>query len=122
MSVISGRSALILGGVGGIGKAIVSNLLSSGITRLGVIDIVEESEVTTGLNDLLFESQIVLFVYEKCFIEDEPKLRKVMTNISERLGGLDFIINSVGILDEIDPKKTILINYVSEFNYFLEIF
>lgn len=43
---------------------------------------------------------------------DEFVLEKCMEGIKKEMGGLDIVINSVGILDESDPKKMIQINYV----------
>lgn len=114
MNTITGKSALVLGGVGGIGKSIVSHLLSSGLTRLGVIDIVDDAKANEALSDLLSQYKGIKFVNSKCLIEDEPALRVAMTRIAKDLNGLDLVINSVGILNELDPKKTIMINYVSE--------
>lgn len=117
MSIIAGKSSLVLGGVGGIGRTIVSNLLNAGLTRLAVIDIVDEGKAHDSLIDLIKQYPTIKFNYAKCLVEDEPELRQVMGNLSTDMGGFDFVINSVGILDEWDPKKTILINYVSVISF-----
>lgn len=56
----------------------------------------------------------VTFIYKKATVEDAVALRVAMQEVDVKLGGLDFIINSVGILNEQNPSKTISINYVSE--------
>lgn len=107
------KSALVLGGVGGIGKAVVDHLLASGVRRIGVIDIVDETKAREVLDDLLSRAKGVQFVYIKSEVQDEPALRSAMQDIATKLKGLDMVFNSVGILDEQDPKKMIMINFVS---------
>lgn len=110
---LSGKSVIVLGGVGGIGKAIVSNLLDYGLKHLGVIDIVDERTAHAALKDFILPEKKIQFVYAKSLVEDEDALRKTMQGLATKLKGVDVVINSVGVLDELDPKKTILINYVS---------
>lgn len=110
---LDGKSALVLGGVGGIGKAVIDHLLAAGLQRLAVIDITEETQAREALGDLLSRSSHVQFVYAKSPVDDEPKLREAMTTVAEELKGLDIVINSAGIFNENDPKGTIMINFVS---------
>lgn len=113
---LSEKSALILGGVGGIGKAIVDNLLKAGVKRIGIIDIVELRYVKELLDELLYTNSGVHFVYARGAVENEEELRTEMTNIAKKFNGIDIIINSVGILKENDPKNMILINFVSNYH------
>lgn len=110
MATLNGKSALVLGGVGGIGKATITSLLDAGVNRLGVIDIVEDGG--NILADLLTGHKDVQFIYDRCGVEDESKLRVVIKNMSQKLDGFDVVVNSVGILNEQDPKSTIMINLV----------
>lgn len=54
----------------------------------------------------------VLFVYKQCSVTDQQELAKCMSLLKVEMDGLDVVINSVGILDEQNGKKTIDINYV----------
>lgn len=110
---ISEKSALVLGGVGGIGLAVVENLVKSGVRRLGVIDVVEEEVGKQKILDLLVGFNGLQLSYVCAEVEDEKKLREVMTDIAVQLNGVDIVVNSVGILQENDPKKMIMINFVS---------
>ncbi|KAG4077424.1 hypothetical protein HA402_002851 [Bradysia odoriphaga] len=101
-------SAIVLGGVGGIGKEICVQLIGKGLKNLAVIDVIDDVTVTTAL-EAQFKN--VNFLYKKCSVTDEPALRKCMTEIMDELGWVDVIINSAGVLDEANPKRTIDINY-----------
>lgn len=78
----------------------------SSFQHLAVIDILDEA------SSLEEEFKNVKFVYKKCSVTDEQELRKCMTQIRDSLGWVDVIVNSVGVLDETSPKRTIDINYV----------
>lgn len=54
----------------------------------------------------------VTFIYRQCSVTDKEALYKCMSLLKTEMGGLDVVINSVGILDEQSPQKTIDINYV----------
>lgn len=55
-------------------------------------------------------------LYRDAPVDDEKILRSAMTDISSELGGFDILINSAGVLNEQQPAKTILTNYVSYTN------
>ncbi|XP_037044818.1 alcohol dehydrogenase 1-like [Bradysia coprophila] len=101
-------SAIVLGGVGGIGKEICVQLIGKGLKNLAVIDVVDDVTVTTALEA---EFKNVNFLYKKCSVTDESELRKCMTAIKDEFEWVDVIVNSVGVLDEASPKRTIDINY-----------
>lgn len=59
------------------------------------------------------EFKNINFIYKQCSVTDEPKLRTYMTQIKDEFKRLDIIINSSAVLDEMNSKRTIDINYVS---------
>uniref|UniRef100_A0A336MRX3 CSON006124 protein n=1 Tax=Culicoides sonorensis TaxID=179676 RepID=A0A336MRX3_CULSO len=99
------KSAIVLGGAGGIGKEICVQLVNRGLKKLAIIDVVEEA-----LCKDLFKN-LDSYTYKQCSVTDEPKLREYMTSLKSSMGGLDLVVNSAGILDEQSPKRTIDINY-----------
>ena len=109
---LQGKSALILGGVGGLGKATVKSFIEAGVNRIGVIDILNDEKAKDVLSDLLESHANLRFVYRKCGVEDESTLRVAMTDIYRELSGFDLVVNSVGILNEQDHKSTIMVNLV----------
>lgn len=56
------------------------------------------------------------FTYKQCSVSDEVELEKCMSVIKQELGGLDIVINSAGVLDELNPRRVTEINYVSMFS------
>lgn len=53
------------------------------------------------------------FVYRKASVDDQKMLEKAMTELSQELGGFDVVINSVAIVNERDPSRTVSVNIVS---------
>lgn len=61
------------------------------------------------------EFKNINFLYKKCSVTDEAELRKCMNEIKDKMEWIDVIVNSAGVLDETNSKRTIDINYVSIF-------
>lgn len=90
-------------------KKVVSIHNLSSLQNLAVIDVLDEAKTTSSLES---EFKNVKFLYKKCSVTDEAELRKCMNEIKGEMGSLDVIVNSAGVLDETNPKRTIDINYV----------
>lgn len=58
------------------------------------------------------------FTYKQCSVSDEVELEKCMLAIKQELGGLDIVINSAGVLDELNPRRVTEINYVRNASIF----
>jgi len=101
-------TAIVLGGIGGIGKEVCLQMIRRGLTNLAVIDIVDEA---TAISSLDTEFKSIRFIYKSCSVTDESELRKCMTQIKDELESVDVIVNSVGVLDETNPSRAISINY-----------
>lgn len=82
------------------------------LQSLAVIDLIDEATARNSFGD---EFKTIKFLYKQCSVTDEPELRKCMGEIKEELEGIGIIVNSAGILDETQPKRTIDINYVCIF-------
>lgn len=82
------------------------------LQKLAVIDVLDEVTVTSSLES---EFTNIKFVYKKCSVTDESELRKCMNEIKDQMEWIDVIVNSAGVLDETNSKRTIDINYVRIF-------
>ena len=110
---LSEKFALVLGGTGGIGRAVIDSLLSSGLKGLGVIDIVKEEVARECLESLPSWISGTKLAYRQASVDNEQALGLAMKGVKHELGGLHLIINAAGILNDKDPKMSLLINYVS---------
>lgn len=77
--------------------------------NLAIVDVVDEATINTSLED---EFKNIKFIYRQCSVTDEAELRKCMVQIKDEFEWVDLVINSAGVIDEINPKRTIDINYV----------
>ena len=95
---LSGRRGIVTGAANGIGRAIVSRLVSEGAV-IGAIDLEAE-----GLASLAEElgSDVVRAIQTD--ITDEPGLAAAVAALAEELGGLDIVVANAGIepIDEDD--------------------
>lgn len=80
--------------------------------KLAIIDILDEATATRSLEA---EFKTIQLIYKQCSVTEESELRKIMGQIKDTLEWVDVIVNSAGVLDETNPKRTIDINYVSIF-------
>jgi NAD(P)-dependent dehydrogenase (short-subunit alcohol dehydrogenase family) len=94
MNELDGRVAIVTGGTKGIGRAIVSDLLSAGLhvvltarTRVDVEQATEEMEA--GAPDR------VLGV--ACDVRDPEACEELVSRAVERFGGLDVLVNNAGV-------------------------
>jgi len=101
-------SAVVLGGIGGIGREISVQLMKRGVKNLAIIDVVDEATAIAALGS---EFKSIKFIYKQCSVTDESNLRKIMGQIKDELEWVDVIVNSAGVIDETNSKRTIDINY-----------
>jgi len=104
-------SALVLGGLGGIGLEIVKHLIKAGIEKIAVIDLPENASET-----LLKAVEGIAFIYRSSRVDDELALKATMGDISKEFGGLDIVVNSVGIIQEAEQEKMISVNFTGVVN------
>lgn len=81
---LNGRTAVVTGGAGGIGRAIADRLLASGC-RVAVWDL----NVTAGEREGL--------VFQQVDVIDEVAVTKAAARAEEVLGGIDILVNNAGI-------------------------
>lgn len=107
---VKNRQALIFGGLGGIGSCLVRTLLAENVAKLAIVDLPETNSSEFAENEKIN--------YFQCNIGDENEIRKTFEIIWSDLKGFDLIINSAGILDELNPENCFRINTVSNFSVF----
>jgi len=95
-----GKTVLITGGGGGLGRAIVERFIELGA-----------NVVTCDINDILLadlQEKVVAASPErvlvtKCDITSEDALDELFQQTESRFGKLDYVVNSAGIMDLFDP-------------------
>uniref|UniRef100_A0A336KD69 CSON014230 protein n=1 Tax=Culicoides sonorensis TaxID=179676 RepID=A0A336KD69_CULSO len=105
------KAVIILGGLGGIGKAICKCLNQNGVKKLAIIDILNEDCAVAIFKFLDISSSELNLIYKKCCVTDKDLLNQHMSEIKSEFGSLDIVINAAGIANEIDPEKLIAVNF-----------
>jgi len=97
--LFNGKIALVTGGTSGIGKAIVAALAKAGalVCTCGRREELGEDQAKA----MRSEGQRVEFV--KTDVTDEAAVQKLIKQIIERHGRLDFVINNAGLEAEAEP-------------------
>ena len=85
--LLKGKSALVTGAAQGIGRAIAGALLDAG-AEVAMLDHTGISDAPTNAFSL------------KADVTSEPSIRAAMSEVQERIGGLDIVVNNAGILLE----------------------
>ena len=103
------KVALVTGGASGLGKAIAQRLAADG-ARVVISDIdLESGEKTAAESGLTFLQQDVC---------DETKWPQVISQIEERIGPLNVLVNNAGVLgpvDAINPENSRLADWRKTF-------
>ena len=112
---LKNKKILITGATGGIGNFLVEKFNSFG-----------SKIVATGTNDEKLKKLKINFpdiIVEKFKLDEHDKIEKFIDNVSEKLDGIDVLVNNAGItldnlsirLSEENWKKVLDINLTSSF-------
>ncbi|XP_021699124.1 alcohol dehydrogenase 1 isoform X2 [Aedes aegypti] len=106
---LEGKAAVVIGGTGGIGVEICKKLLSSGISKLAILDVNElPPEAIANITSC---NPTAEFVSARCDITNKSNLEDVIrSQVMEKFGYIDLLVNSAGTVDERDPGRLIAIN------------
>ncbi|XP_039429095.1 alcohol dehydrogenase 1-like [Culex pipiens pallens] len=110
------KTAVLLGGLGGIGFEIGKHLLKNGISKLFLLDISAnfDGEMRAELQAYNIDSSIY---YRQCDVTDKDRLSELLRQeVMGRLHFIDVFINSVGIIDEQDPDRVLAVNLLGAIN------
>ena len=115
------KTAVITGGSRGIGLAIAKKLASNG-ANIAILYVGDESEGINAKNELLEYGTKVEQYF--CDVSDFETSQKVVEQVIEEFGGIDFLINNAGItrdklilnMDEKDFDAVIGVNLKGTFN------
>ncbi|XP_011493637.2 alcohol dehydrogenase 2 [Aedes aegypti] len=112
---LEGRSAVIIGGSGGIGMEMCKHLLSNGLSKLAILDINELfQEIESDIKRCNASADVVSI---KCDIANKSNLSDVICNqVYTKFGYIDLLVKSVAILDERNPNRMIAINLTGVIN------
>ncbi|KAE8353231.1 hypothetical protein BDV28DRAFT_165109 [Aspergillus coremiiformis] len=98
MSALSGKTCLVTGGAGGLGKAIATKFLEAG-ANVVICDINEDRLQQTSA-ELSTKGS---FKAVNADITSAPALQCLFDTITSEFGKLDILINNAGIMDRFDP-------------------
>ncbi len=92
--MLNGKTALITGGAGGIGRFIAEKFTRSGVSVL-IADINVKAGVKAA-SDLSRHKEALFF---KCDISKETQVKKLISFAAARFGKIDIIVNNAGFGD-----------------------
>lgn len=95
---VSGRTCLITGGAGGLGKSIALELLARG-ANVAVCDI---NKATLSSSAAEF-SKIGPSLAIQCDITDASAVESLIKQVTKRFGKLDVLVNCAGVMDRFEP-------------------
>ncbi|XP_055623618.1 alcohol dehydrogenase 1-like [Toxorhynchites rutilus septentrionalis] len=110
------KTAVVLGGHGGIGTEIGKHLLKNGISKLFILDIVPilDSEKRAEMQACNIDA---IIFYEQCDITKKEQMSKLLrSKVVEKLNFIDVFVNSAGIVNEQNPEAVVAINLVGAIN------
>ncbi|KAK9708314.1 short chain dehydrogenase [Popillia japonica] len=106
---VENRVALITGGVSGLGLSIAKEFLENGLRGVTLMDINEEHghDVATSLKNEYGSEKVVFF---KGNVTNSSEFEGAFKKTIEVFNNIDIVVNSAGVADEVDAKKSIDIN------------
>lgn len=94
---ISGCKVVVTGAAGGIGRAIVQDLLEQGAAKVGLL--VRKTEQLEALaNELTAQFSEERLVRMHADVREQERLQDVFAKFAQEAGGIDILINNAAIL------------------------
>lgn len=97
-TTLSGKTCLVTGGAGGLGKEISKQLLENGANV--VIADINKSLLDTASQELSGKERLLAV---ECNIADEDSVKSLIEQTIKAYGKLDVLVNNAGIMDKFDP-------------------
>lgn len=100
---LDGQTAIVTGGAQGIGAAIARILTKAGM-QVVIIDVCDEdrAEVIKECSSIGRRP-----LYCKCDISDEIQVKRMFSQVQERFGRLDVLVNNAGIVADWDKSYAV---------------
>lgn len=96
--VLEGKTVLVTGGAGGLGKHIATRYLEAG-ANVAICDI--NDKLLASVNEYLGPTGRFLAV--KADITEEAAMQALVDEIVTKFGRLDILVNNAGVMDRFDP-------------------
>lgn len=110
----TGKSAIVVGGAGGIGSELCRSLLQHDVKNLAIVDILTSDESTT-VKELSKDFDGKRIVYLQANIGKLVELELAFKEAVEKFGGkLDVVINTAGVFNDKNVNETLTVNAVCE--------
>jgi 2-keto-3-deoxy-L-fuconate dehydrogenase len=90
---LDNKIAIVTGGASGIGKAIALLLARQGADTI-IFDLDDASAAETIEEANAVDARLE---YEKCNVSDQQAVKKIVSDIVQRKGGIDILVNNAGI-------------------------
>ncbi|TGJ87130.1 hypothetical protein E0Z10_g1590 [Xylaria hypoxylon] len=101
-SSAAGKTIVITGGAGGLGKAIASAFLAAG-ANVAIFDVNEDRLKETAAE---WEKYGDKFITAQTDITDETAVNTFFAKASAKFGRIDLLVNNAGIMDKFDAAGT----------------
>jgi len=96
-TAMQGKTVIVTGGAGGLGKVIATLYLQAG-ARVAICDVNE-----TRLQECTAEFGSDSFLASKVDITDGPAVQAFVQSVVDKFGRLDVLVNNAGLCDVFDP-------------------
>jgi NAD(P)-dependent dehydrogenase (short-subunit alcohol dehydrogenase family) len=101
-STAAGKTVVITGGAGGLGKAVASAFLEAG-ANVAVCDVNEDRLKETAAE---WEKHGDKFITARTNVTEEEAVNKFFAEVSAKFGRIDMLINNAGVMDKFDAAGT----------------
>jgi len=109
LTILAGKTVLLTGGAGGLGKALATEFSKRGCKVISC--------------DLLNQEQVSGIIYLTCDVSNHDQIRNMVSQISKEHGPIDVLINNAGIVNggsilDLSPEqiqKSFEVNILSHF-------
>ncbi|XP_059611331.1 alcohol dehydrogenase-like [Phlebotomus argentipes] len=105
---LAAKSALITGGTGGIGSAIVEELLENGIQSIAVLDL--SSQEPFVVQEWRKRFPAIAVKYYRVDVSSQEELEKCYGEFVKETKGLDIVVNCAATFNENMPKRVVDVN------------
>ncbi|KAK5632857.1 hypothetical protein RRF57_008571 [Xylaria bambusicola] len=102
-SSAGGKTVVVTGGAGGLGKVIASAFLDAG-ANVAIFDVHEGRLKETAAG---WEKHGDKFLTSQTDITDETAVTTFFANVSAKFGRIDMLINNAGVMDKFDAAGTL---------------